>query len=253
MGERMNLTGRNDGHAAAVWKGINPILSSVLVFLTVIIAAAIVINIGNEAIESSKQTSSIRDAQNAMFILDNAIKEVSAEGIGAKRSVRISYPGRFEAIPEEDTAQFEAESGLRLFEYLSREFKGNFARISGGDVSCDDNGNLTMENTFLKLQLRNIPRASPMAGINTTEILISLTEKSNNTEAIFSNSSIAVDDNPATANGTGYSEISKKGKFLPFCQAHAFVNSTKSYDIYYRLYAGADFIVIDVKNVMEKA
>ncbi len=236
----------------AVRKGINPILSSVLVFLTVVIAATIVLNIGNEAIESSKKASSIKDAQNAMFILDNAIKEVSSEGIGAKRSVRISYPGKFESIPGEDAIQFESVQGMQLFEYLSREFKGNFARISGGDVSCDDSGNLTVENTFLKLQLRNIPETSPMASINTTEILISLGEKANSTEIAFINSSVVIDDNLSTANGTGYTEISNKGKFLPFCQVHAFVNSTKSYDIYYRLYAGADFIVIDVKNVKEK-
>ena len=230
-------------------KGLNPILSSALVFLVVVIAIAVILNISGEAVEASKKSSSIRDANSAMLIIGNAVKEVAAEGYGAKRSLKLSYSGRMESIPGEDAVQFDSEAGPQLFDYLSREFSGNTVKIAGGDVSCNDLANLTMENTFLKVQMKKIPRSS---AINTTDILISLKEKTNSTEVIFSNSSVAIDGNLSTVNGTGYSEISWKGQNMPFCQAHAFVNSTKSYDVYYRLYAGADFLVIDVRNIKDK-
>jgi hypothetical protein len=58
-----------------------------------------------------------------------------------------------------------------------------------------------------------------------------------------------IDDNLLTTSGNGYSEISSSGQALPSCQVHFFMNSTVDYDIYYKLYAGADFFVVEVRNI----
>ena len=85
--------------------------------------------------------------------------------------------------------------------------------------------------------------------IVTDRLLLQLTEKTNNITTYVGNSSIVINEDPATSVGVGYSEISRSGTNLPLCQVHAFVNMTTDYDVYYKLYAGADFLVIEVRNI----
>jgi len=62
-------------------------------------------------------------------------------------------------------------------------------------------------------------------------------------------SSIVVDGDPATSSGNGVSYLERIGQDMPKCRAHFSMNSTVSYDIYYTLYSGADFLSVDVRNV----
>ena len=137
--------------------------------------------------------------------------------------------------------------GPPVIEYLSRKVAGNIVQIAGSDVSCSDAANLTLENSFLRVDLKNVAQAAPAASINTNDTMLAVKEKSGGTTVAFVNSTIVIDGDPATSSGTGYSEILKKGRDLPSCTAHVFVNSTVNYDIYYTLYAGADFLVMDVR------
>ena len=122
--------------------------------------------------------------------------------------------------------------------------------ISGNDVDCYENGNITMENSYLKAVFQRVDQSSPLSSINTANNILALEEKTYNTYIYPENTSILIDDDPSTAYGTGYSELSGSGKGLPVCQVHFYVNSSAtSYDVYYILYAGADFLVIDVRNV----
>ncbi len=87
-----------------------------------------------------------------------------------------------------------------------------------------------------------------MAVLSTNETIISLTEKTNNHTITFANTSVYV-NNFSTAVGTGYSEISFTGRQMPHCQVHVFVNASLDYDIYYKLYTAADFLVSEVRNI----
>lgn len=229
-------------------KGFSPILASSFLVLVFAVAVGIVVSIGLPAVDMATATSRFDDALITVKLIDNAIREVVFEGAGAKRLVKFASPGDFEAIPQEDSVQFKMQ-GPAVLEYLSRRITGNIVQIAGSDVSCSDAGNLTIENSYLRVDLKNVAPATPAASINTNDTILAIKEKSGGTTVAFVNSTVVIDGNPATASGTGYSEILKKGRDLPSCTAHVFVNSTADYDIYYTLYAGADFLVMDVRNV----
>ncbi len=227
--------------------GQNPLLSSVFLFLIFVIAVGIVLNVGLPAVDKATDTAKFSDVLNTMKLIDNAIREVVMEGTGAKRLVKFPSPGEFEVIPQEDAIQFKMQ-GLQIIEYLSRKITGNIVQIAGSDVSCTDSANLTLENSFLRVDFRKVPETTPHSAINTNDTILAIKEKSSGTIATFANSSIVIDGDATTINGTGYSEILRKGKDMAACTAHVFVNSTADYDVYYTLYAGADFIVADVRN-----
>jgi len=80
--------------------------------------------------------------------------------------------------------------------------------------------------------------------------VLSIKEKSSETTVSIVNSSIVIDGNQSSSTGNGYSELLRSGTSLPECTVHFFINSTSSdYDIFYTLYSGADFFVVDIRNV----
>ena len=230
---------------------MNPLFGILIVVLIVFIAIALVLSFSTPLVESSQETITFKDAESAMKNLDSLIFEMSKEGTGATRTTKLNFQGAMTVIPEEDAVQYEFSETLPFIDSFSRILEGNLMIISGNDVSCSTQTNLVMENNYLRAEFQNIPKATPHSSINTENNIKLLKEKSfNNTEIIPVNSSIIIDQDFTTGNGTGYSEILKEGTSLPSCIVHVFVNSTNAdYDAYYTLYAGADFVVLEVRNV----
>ena len=225
------------------------LLSLIFVIAIFIATTALVLSIGMPVVDLSINSVKFDEAIRTMKMLDNYIKEVSSEGAAAERVLKVSSPGEFIVNPEEDSVQFSLESSAELMEYFSRKSEGNLIYISGSDVNCYVDENLILENSFIKTLFQNIPRTEPLSVLNTKDNIQMIEERTYNTIIYPEDSSVVIDDNPASSSGSGYSEILKKGYSLPSCSVHFFVNSTVSYDIFYTLYSGADFLVIDVKNV----
>lgn len=226
---------------------MNPLLSSTILVLIFVTALVIVLNAGLPAVDTAKATAGLRDAERTMKFIDNAVAEVSEEGYGSRRIISNSS-AEFLTIPEEDAVQYETVSPAELFEYFSRKVIGNIVRISGNDVRCDDSANLTLENSFMRIEFQKVARVSPLAAIDTTNNILSIKEKIYNTIVYPANSSIVIDGDNSSSSGVGYSEILRKGTSLPECTIHFYINSTVNYDIFYKLYAGADFLVVDVRD-----
>jgi hypothetical protein len=225
---------------------MNPLVSSMLLIVIVIIAFGIILGIGNPVIEEAKDYSEMLDAERILTYLDNYIKEVSTEGYGASRILKINTNARdFKVIPEEDAVQYKTTMPSELFEYFSRQKTGNLLRISGSDVDCSNTSDtITLENTFLKVVFNKTD-----TNIDTTTAILNMTEKTLDQTLTFVNTSIVIDDDSSTSSGTGSMELIRSGTNLPMCQVHAYVNSTLDYDVFYTLYAGADFLVIDVRSI----
>ena len=229
---------------------MNPILSLVLVMVMVLTAIAMVLTVGIPLIDTTVNTENVKQAENTLKFLDNYIQDVASEGKGAKRVLKFSSPGEFLVIPQEEAIQFEIDSGIEIFEYMSRKIVENLVYISGNDVDCYEGNNITMENSFLKVVFQKVNQTTPLSSINTENNILMLNEKTHNTLIYPENTSVIIDNDPSTAYGTGYSEILKSGYDMPVCYTHFFVNSSqKIYDIYYILYAGADFLVADIRNI----
>ncbi|MBI2578159.1 MAG: hypothetical protein HYW26_00455 [Candidatus Aenigmarchaeota archaeon] len=229
----------------------NPVVSFVLLTAIALTAVFITLNVGAPAVDSARTGEGIREAESVMIKIDNAVREVAKEGLGSKRVVKFKSPGGLEVIPQEDVVQYRTESNVAVVDYLSRKTGKNILYMGGADVICDSSANLTMENTFFKAVLLKVNNATPLPSLSTKDIIISLTEKESGTQINVTNSTIAIDSNATLAGGTGFTELLRTGRGLPSCTSHAFVNVSNSisYDVYYTLYAGADFLKVDVRNV----
>jgi len=239
-------------------KGMSTILSFMIVVALVAIGIGIVTSTGNPIVESLTADAQIRIADDVVKSIDNAVMDVVRDGKGGARVITFTAPKEFEVIPEEDAVQFRVETASGLQDYLSRTQERNKVTIAGGDVNCferDENGDgstdLVVENTYIKGVFRRTPKTAPLSSINTTESIILLNEKTGGTNITFSNTSVLIDGIAGSERGTGYSEISRTGSALPACRVHFFVNATAvRYDVYYKLYAGADFFVAEVDNII---
>lgn len=230
---------------AITGRGKMNLISFVFLFAIVITAMVLVLSVGIPLIDSLTEKAVFDEAKNTLKLIDNAIRNLKQ---GSSRLLKFNSPAEFEVIAEEDSIQFKTTSSI-VMEYFSRKLDGNLIQISGADVDCYDDGNLTLENSFIKISFQKIPKTDPLSNLDTRDNIRLTEEKTYNTVIYPVSSSIIIDDDPASSSGSGYSEISKSGYDLPSCQVHFHVNSTVSYDIYYILYAGADFVVIDIRNV----
>ena len=234
-------------------KGLSTIVSVILLFIIVILAVSVVLNIGTPLIDSTVKTAEIKNAEDDLHFIDNYIMTVAREGKDAMRIYKFSSPKDFETVPGEDAIQFSTQTDISVIEYLNRKISGNFVYVSGNNVNCqekDGDGDgtidLVAENVKIKAVFRKYAQDT---AIVTDRLLLQITEKTNNITTYVGNSSIVINEDPATSVGVGYSEISRNDVNLPLCQVHAFVNMTTDYDIYYKLYAGADFLVVEVRNI----
>jgi hypothetical protein len=226
------------------------LVSLALLFMIVVVTVGLVIGMSNPILQNTQKSVNIKNAERNLMLLDEYIRTVAREGKDSARIFRFDSPKLFEASAGEDSAQFY-EDKTNFIEYLTRSATGNLVYIAGNDVDClekDGNGDgfadLVMENGRLKAVFRRVN-----GSIDTSNLLLEVTQKSNQQKIYVANFSAVIDDDLSTSAGVGYSEISHEGTGQPECQAHAFVNSTVSYDIYYKLYAGADFIAVDVRNI----
>lgn len=225
-------------------------ISIALVFLIVIVTVGLVIGLSNPIIQTTTKSADIRGAESDLISLDNYIRTVVREGKDSTRVFNFESPKTFTALAGEDAIQFRIDQ-TNFIDYLTRTASGDLVYVAGSNVDCtqsDGNGDgvtdLVAENDKLKAVFR-----MDNGRVDTTNILEEALQKSNGDKIYIGNFSIAIDGDGATANGTGYTEILTQGRNLPACTIHAYVNSTIQYDVYYKLYAGADFLVVEVRHI----
>jgi len=231
------------------------LIGIVLLFAISMIAIVIVLSSAIPAVNSATKSSEIKSAETAMRFIKNAVDDVIKEGAGSSRTISLVAPTGFETIPEENSIVYSTQVDFEVLQYLSRKYVGGILYISGNNVNCFETGengdgstDIVIENNMLRAAFSKTVKTTPLQPINTKNAIISVKEKSGNITINFVNTSVYV-NNFSSSAGTGYSEISKLGRNMPFCQVHFFINSTATYDLYYKLYSGADFIVAEVKNI----
>lgn len=227
---------------------VNPLISIVFIIGIVIAAVTITLTLGNPIIDVTKDGVKLKQAEDALSLIDKKISEVMAEGRGSSRQVQILTPDTLTISADEDAVQYRLETQAEIFPYLSRSFDKNIARISESDVNCRKENNLIAENSFVRFEFQSVEKTSPLPLIDTKGNIKSIKEKIKGTVLFPEDTSVMIDNVTETAAGTGYTEVLKEGT-LPVCTVHVFVNSTVSYDIYYKLYSGADFVVMEVVNI----
>jgi len=214
------------------------LISLVIVFIVAVSAIFLALSAGRPAVDAAKASAQITDTQNAMKTIGNYIDEVSSEGNGSSRTYTLAGQ-KIEFQSGENVVMTELDAFPSLFDFGTRVRSGGLTYIAGSDVSCyQDNNTMTIENTFVRFVF-NKTRSGP---IDTARMIEKMTLKPENLEVVIANSSVMIDSDPQTSTGTGYSELLGSGSGLPLCTAHFHISSSTTYDVYYRLYAYADFI-----------
>jgi hypothetical protein len=224
------------------------LLSLVLVFAIAVSAIFLALNMGKPAIDISRSSSDLREAETIMKFMDNYIREAAAEGNGSSRRFVFASPGTIDVLKGENAVVFMENSYPELFDYNTRARSGNLLYIGGSDVRChEDGGRLILENSFVKFAFNKTARTENLSSIDTTNAIMGIELKSRGIAITPVNSSIVIDGKQESSRGTGYSELLSSGNGLPFCTAHFYVSSpVAAYDVYYRLYSGADFIDVRI-------
>ncbi len=231
---------------------VNPLLSSSFIVLFVFAGIIIVITTLKPMIGESQSILQLTESEQKIKTIENYIEEIRTEPIGAKR--RIEFENIMPKIfidSKADEIYTEHRIKGESIAYGSRKEEGNFIRIGGNDVSCSDVGSFfKMENSHIRVYIQDV-NCSTAGCLDTSLNIKNITQKDKDVTISFVNSSVVLNNDYSTATGTGYSQLLRAGTDLPLCTVHFSVNSTKDYDIFYTLYAGADFLDIRIENIRE--
>lgn len=231
---------------------MNPLFSLILMTLIILTAMGMVISIGTPIIERNKLSSSFNEAEMAMEKINHCIDHVISEGNGSSRKFDTgSFGGEFEMRDYENSITYSIR-GPRIFEYLSRAYRNGYYVISGNDVDCYESGSLlVMENSRIAFYFRLVGSPSLPSSIDTSVHLNKTVQKDYGTELYFMSSTIMIDDMLSSSNGTGYSELMNPGEKMPACVFHMHIepSSYPAYEVYYILFAGADYAIMEVSGI----
>jgi hypothetical protein len=222
-------------------RGISSVLTFTVLVLIAAVSVAIALTAARNVFNSAVTTIDVKDAESVLATLSDRMWEVASEGNGSARVVPISVTGTFTVSQKEGDIEFMAPAA-RGFEYLTRVQRGDIMYIAGNDVACEAGDTLIMENSYLRAEFQSV-----QGDVDTGKNILRLTEKQTGRSIDVVNSSIIIDGAEQTQRGTGYSELPESGRNLPVCVVHVFVHSSVDYDVYYRLYAGADFLTTEVR------
>jgi hypothetical protein len=223
------------------------IVSYILIVAIVVGGIGLVLMSGMPVVDSMKGDLQFRDSEQFLREFDSYVKDVVSEGNGSIRVIK-SSGGDFQIDANENLVQFRQDSNV--FDYLTRRISNDMMIIAGNDVDCfesdvnkDGRMEYVMENSYLQAVFQKANGT-----YDTAKNVLSMKQMHNNRTIVVLDSSIIIDNDVTTGKGSGYSEIVAK-RDAPLCRVHFFMNSTLDYDIYYTLYAGADFVVAEVVNI----
>lgn len=240
-------------------KGVSPIVAAVFVLALSIVAIVIVLRLGVPTVDEAREFAVLTEAKGVLLAIDNAIREVAAEGEGSTRRLSLRITGGTYFIDNAtDEVRFELETDTKIVAPCVGIREGRIVINSGGDVTAaerDETGDgttdLVLENSKIMLVVNKTgTRASPVA-IDTRKLILKMWIKDPNINITPTDSSIRMDSVANTDVGTGFTELVESGTQMGRGRIRAHVASTGGidYDIIYNLFCG-DYIRIDVEDAV---
>lgn len=244
-------------------KAFSPMVSTVVILALIITSTFVAINSINTMMKKGKETSAFETGKSALLAIDKAIKELLYEAPGARRTVTISISeGKFIVSGEEDKIKFEIYPEVKILEPGTSLKEGNIKITYGptieayeADIDNDGIEEYVVENSAVQLGIRKMYSPSSPGFINLSDNstkLVKIKNKITNT-MIFPTFEISIGDDPATSYGYGYTQLLERGKNLQegVIKLHLFCPDTEnnlSYDVFFYLFPGQDFIHVNVKT-----
>lgn len=235
-------------------KGVSEIATSAIYIGVTVSAISVALTAGVPALENMQDAASIRQAQDFMQELDSNVQTVVSEGEGSTRTVTGEFD-RGEIYFDNDSKAliYELETQADVISPQTTTRDGNVllsssANVSINETTVDGTDCYMMENEHIKACIKNIGNESDYGDINTSELL-TLYEFKDQNRKLDANLSIELNGDKDSSQGDGFT-TAEKGDFIGTGEVTATINSDAgfTYDIFFRLPTGADFIQIDVQN-----
>lgn len=240
-------------------KGVSPLVSSVLLVAIVITGVTIVLNVGLPTLRESKENIVFQEAKSVLKSIDSSIKEIAYEPKGAARKLPIKFrDGELIVDKAKDEIRFTMETEKRLIPPGVYKKEGSLIISTGADVKAyendvdsDNEDELVLENSRILFAVKKLGNESNYVPLNTKDLIEKMWIKEVNVNITPSDSSVLIDQDSESSEGTGYSKLYKKGNKLHDGEIKVFVKSDSqaNYEIWYTLLAKSDFVQIQVKNV----
>jgi len=236
-------------------KGISPIISVVLLTLVSISAIYLVLYIAKPIIDRVYETAAVNEANQNLKIFDNLIREVASEGTGSYRTIWLKVSdGSYSVNNVSESFEYEHEVHRDVVQpgtYIKQDNIFTIGATVGGALADQNSTHLILENDVLKVFLQRVGNEINFTNINTSQNIKAIQLKPTGLEICPLDSSIQIGSDINSKWGTGYSKLVKKDRNLPRAEALFHISSSSGivYDILYTLPGGADFLIINVKNV----
>ena len=96
-------------------KGVDALIASVLIILISVTAIFIALQLGNSSTQREKEILLIQEGKSNLITIDNAVKNVLAEGEGSARALRLTVSGGYYSIDNAtNSILFSMESGAQI-------------------------------------------------------------------------------------------------------------------------------------------
>ena len=229
-----------------------------VIFLAIIIAAtAIVYQAGVPVIQELQSTAAVNKMKTTMAELDKVIRNVARQGQGGKQVVFISSdPGKLTIDGDTDTIIWELDTNAPIISPRTSQQFGNLIIGSNLETSVTEGTfdrvspavpAFIMENSRLIVYLNRSGAPDNHLPIATSAIFLGVYNK--DLDSWMDNPGFmdfALDDNPASQRGIGYTAAEKLGSNLPFGRVQAYFDTSYAdYRIYIELSSGADFLILE--------
>ncbi len=232
-------------------KGIT-MISSVIFLAFIIVAITLVISIGIPILEKMQCAATIDKMKSSFIELDKAIQEVLSGGEGSRRVVDLNIEeGKIYVKDNDDTITWEYTCkhqvlSPRIFKTIGNVIFGTNLDTSAYEDTCLGQDSYVIENKHLKICFRKIGSKDNYTNYNTSQILLGMYQKDLNKWLPLDHMEITIDKNDSSATGSGYTELVREGKNLPYGEVVAYMqpNYDIDYHIRFALESDADFLII---------
>lgn len=228
------------------------LISGVLFMAFLIAATTIIYWIAVPTVQKI-QCSIAMDKMKSSFVnLDSAIQKVASEGEGSKRTVYLNIDeGEIHVDGGNDTIYwtYECDSPIispRTFQTFGNVIFGANLDTHAYEGVCLGQAAFILENDHLKVCLKKVGLPSNKMRYNISDVLISVYQKDLNQTLPLEYLEITLDNNATSANGEGYTSLSRSGYHLPYGEVTAYMESDYGINYYIKfiLETGEDFLTV---------
>ncbi len=231
-------------------------ISAILYILIISLAIVLVINVGAPIIDKMKDSQSLSKSKETMLTIDKTINEVANEGEGSQRILPITIKdGRI--VIANNEISWELNTKTQVLDERSDIQFGNMKVSSNANVETTDTDTdyvmqTSINGDIFNVSIKKIGSESSFSDINTTNLIDSVYYKG---EKLGGSFNFLVNGDATSATGNGYTKIDPEGNNTGVGRAKvtAHINSTSyEYDLEITLESFADFLSVELKNVVAK-